>query len=101
MKKLFNPFMSLALFVVTFSSCSSFETVEEFKTSKSVSSNEIKAFEEYGKAIDDNFEAFLETRDIISRASSEKKCLEELCLISVGDGLQFLHMIVLGNFKIL
>uniref|UniRef100_UPI0040264A6E hypothetical protein n=1 Tax=Prevotella sp. TaxID=59823 RepID=UPI0040264A6E len=72
MKKLFNPFMSLALFVVTFSSCSSFETVEEFKTSKSVSSNEIKAFEEYGKAIDDNFEAFLETRDIISRASEEK-----------------------------
>ena len=51
MKKLFNPFMSLALFVVTFSSCSSFETVEEFKTSKSVSSNEIKAFEEYGKAM--------------------------------------------------
>lgn len=37
-----------------------------------VSSNEIKAFEEYGKAIDDNFEAFLETRDIISRASEEK-----------------------------
>ena len=29
--------MSLALFVVTFFSCSSFETVEEFKTSKSVS----------------------------------------------------------------
>lgn len=32
--------MSLALFVVTFSSCSSFETVEEFKTSKSVSLTE-------------------------------------------------------------